>query len=127
MKKTRREYFKEIEVALREAGAPDEYVEFIDNEITKLDTKAENDKIKRNAKKAEGNALKDAVYAVIEAADGPIAPQEIADKLTEEFPEVTKNMVANRAGLLIKEGAIFKVKVNKLVAYTLDEPAEEVE
>ena len=127
MKKTQKEYFEEIKVALEGAGAEQEYIDFIDAELAKLADRAEKAKAKRAEKKAEGDDLKDAVLAEINAVEGAITAQEIADKLIEDYPEVTKAKVVYRANQLVKDGDVFKVKVDKLVAYTADEPAEDAE
>lgn len=105
-----------------------EYVEFLDKEIDTIKARAEKEKARRAAKKAEGDELKDAVAEAIGAE--PVTAQEIADALADEFPEVTKAKVTYRAGQLVKDGAIFKVQVKtednrKVVAYTTEEPDAE--
>ena len=104
-----------------------EYVEFLQGEIAALDKRAEKEKERRAAKKAEGDDLKDAVAEAIEA--GPKTAEAIADELADEFPELTKAKVTYRASQLVKDGAIFKVQIKtedgrKVVAYTTEAPAE---
>lgn len=104
-----------------------EYVEFLQGEIAALDKRAEKEKERRAAKKAEGDDLKDAVAEAIEAE--PKTAEAIADELADEFPELTKAKVTYRASQLVKDGAIFKVQIKtedgrKVVAYTTEAPAE---
>lgn len=109
-----------------------EYLDFIDKEIATKDERAKKDKEKRAEKKAAGDALQAAVKDVVLAADGAITAQAIADKLLDEFEDVTKAKVTYRANQLVKAGEIFKVNVKneegkKVVAYAsepLDEDAE---
>jgi hypothetical protein len=107
-----------------------EYVEFLQGEIAALDKRAEKEKERRAAKKAEGDDLKDAVAEAIEAE--PKTAEAIADELADEFPELTKAKVTYRASQLVKDGAIFKVQIKtedgrKVVAYTTEAPAEDAE
>ena len=131
VKVTKTEMFEGIKATLTDnfdAEAVQEYVEFLDKEIAAIKARAEKEKARRAAKKAEGDELKDAVAEAIGAE--PITAQEIADALADEFPEVTKAKVTYRAGQLVKDGAIFKVQVKtednrKVVAYTTEEPDAE--
>ena len=127
MKKTQKEYFEEIKVALEGAGAEQEYIDFIDAELAKLADRAEKAKAKRAEKKAEGDDLKDAVAEAIEAE--PKTAEAIAEELIDAFPELTKAKVTYRASQLVKDGTIFKVQIKtedgrKVVAYTTEAPAE---
>lgn len=113
-----------------EADEVQEYVDFLQKEIDILDHRAEKEKERRAAKKAEGDDLKDAVKDAIGAE--PITAAAIADALAEDFPEVTKAKVTYRATQLVKDGAIFKVQIKneegkKIVAYTTEEPVEDAE
>lgn len=96
-----------------------DYVEFLNGEVDKLDARAEKEREKREAKRAEGDELKDAIYAVIEAADEPIT----IDEILAQVEGATRAKVAFRAGVLVKEGAIEKCEVKidkrKVVAYTV--------
>ena len=134
-KMTKRDVWAEIRATLVdnfEEGDVAAYVEFIDKEIAAIDARAEKEKARRAAKKAEGDALKDAVKAVIENAEGPITAAAIADELLEEYPEVTKAKVTYRASALAKDGEVDKTKIDedgrKVVAYapagTVEEDAE---
>ena len=104
-----------------------EYIEFLQGEIAALDVRAEKEKARRAAKKAEGDDLKDAVAEAIEAE--PKTAEAIAEELIDAFPELTKAKVTYRASQLVKDGAIFKVQIKtedgrKVVAYTTEPPAE---
>lgn len=106
------------------------YVEFLQGEIAALDARAKKEKARRDAKKAEGDDLKDAVAEVIEAE--PKTAEAIAEELMDTFPELTKAKVTYRASQLVKDGAIFKVQIKtedgrKIVAYTTEAPKEDAE
>lgn len=123
-KVTRKDMFEGIKATLTEnfeATEVAEYVEFLDKELEAIANRAKREAEKRAEKKAEGDALRDAVKEVILAEDGPIFPEDIAEKLVEDFPEVTKAKVVNRASALVKAGEIakteIKVEKNKKVAY----------
>lgn len=128
---TKTEMFEGIKATLTdnfEIDEVQEYVEFLDKEIAAIAARAEKEKARRAAKKAEGDELKDAVKGAIGAE--PATADEIAEKLIEEFPEVTKAKVTYRASALVKDGEIFKVTIKtedgkKAVAYTTEEPDAE--
>ena len=128
---TKTEMFEGIKATLTDNFEMDEvqeYVEFLDKEIAAIAARAEKEKARRAAKKAEGDELKDAVKGAIGAE--PTTADEIAEKLIEEFPEVTKAKVTYRASALVKDGEIFKVTIKtedgkKAVAYTTEEPDAE--
>ena len=107
-----------------------DYVEFLQGEIDALDKRAEKEKERRAAKKAEGDDLKDAVADAIAAE--PKTAEDIADELADTFPEITKAKVTYRASQLVKDGAIYKTQIKtedgrKVVAYTTEAPAEDAE
>lgn len=107
-----------------------EYVEFLQGEIAALDKRAEKEKERRAAKKAEGDELKDAIAEAIEAE--PKTAEAIAEELADEYPEITKAKVTYRASQLVKNGEIYKTQVKtedgrKVVAYTTEAPAEDAE
>ena len=123
---TKREYFEGLKTFV---AGNDEYTAFLDAEIAKIDNRNEKAKEKRAEKAAEGDALRDAVKTVIVNADAPITAEEVADKLAEEFEDVTKAKVTYRATQLVKAGEIYKVTVKfedgrKAVAYTAEAPAD---
>ena len=130
-KMTKKETLEAIKATLTEnfeAADVAEYVEFIDAEVAVLDKRAEKERERRAAKKVEGDELKDAIKAVIDGAEEPITAEDIADKIAEDFPEVTKAKVTYRASALAKDGDVDKTKVTvdgrKIVAYA---PAGTVE
>ena len=114
---TKREAFEGIREILVNREDADEFVAFIDGEIGKLDARAEKERAKREEKKAIGDELKNMVYAVIEAADGPVT----IDEILAQVEGATRAKVAYRAGVLVKEGRVEKVEVKiekrKVVAY----------
>lgn len=123
-KVTRKDYFNAIRAMVEGIEAVGEYtadevLAFIDNEIEKIDNKAAKAKEKAAEKKAETDALKDRVFAVIteEAQTVDTIVAAIAD------PEVTKSKVVSRLTALAKDGAIVKEEVKteagKRVAYKL--------
>ena len=128
-KVTKKDMFEGIKATLADYEGAEEYIEFLDKEIAAIEARAEKEKARRAAKKAEGDDLRDAVKAAIENADGAITAQDIADGLTEDFPEVTKAKVTYRATLLAKDGEIYKVQIKdgdrKVVAYTIEAPEAE--
>lgn len=130
-KMTKKETLEAIKATLTEnfeAADVAEYVEFIDAEVAVLDKRAEKERERRAAKKVEGDELKDAIKAIIDGAEEPITAEDIADKIAEDFPEVTKAKVTYRASALAKDGEVDKTKVTvdgrKIVAYA---PAGTVE
>lgn len=130
VKVTKTEMFEGIKATLIENFGDEvqEYVEFLDKEIAAIKARAEKEKARRAAKKAEGDELKDAVKEAIGA--DPITAGEIADALAEDFPEVTKAKVTYRASALVKDGEVYKVQIKtedgkKVVAYTTEEPDAE--
>lgn len=130
-KMTKKETLEAIKATLTEnfeAADVAEYVEFIDAEVAVLDKRAEKERERRAAKKVEGDGLKGAIKAVIDGAEEPITAEDIADKIAEDFPEVTKAKVTYRASALAKDGEVDKTKVTvdgrKIVAYA---PAGTVE
>jgi hypothetical protein len=107
-----------------------EYVDFLQGEIDALDARAEKEKARRAAKKAEGDELRDAVKAAI--GEDPITATQIAEELADDYPEITKAKVTYRASALVKDGEVYKVTIKndegkKVVAYTSEEPAEDAE
>ena len=76
------------------------FVEFCENEIALLDKKAEKAKERAAVKRAEGDELTDAVYAVLGEDFEPIA--DIAARV--EGADVTVSKVTYRLGQLVKAG-----------------------
>ena len=76
------------------------FVEFCENEIALLDKKAEKAKERAAVKRAEGDELTDAVYAVLGEDFEPIA--DIAARV--EGADVPVSKVTYRLGQLVKAG-----------------------
>ena len=76
------------------------FVEFCENEIALLDKKAEKAKERAAVKRAEGDELTDAVYAVLGEDFEPIA--DIAARV--EGADVTVSKVTYRLGQHVKAG-----------------------
>ena len=102
---TKRDRFEEIKALLADRA---DIVEFCDNEIALLDGKAEKAKARNAKKKAEGDALQDAVLAVITDE-----LQTIADITAQvEGDDVTKAKVQARLTKLVNAGVIVKEQVS---------------
>lgn len=82
-------------------------VEFCEKEIAALDTKAAKAKERAAAKRAEGDALLDKVYAALSEEFQPLS--EIATKIGDE--DVTVSKITYRLTTLIKEGKAEKSEV----------------
>ncbi len=118
-KMNKREYFEAIKAVIADIEGTDEYVAFLDGEVAKLDARAEKERAKRAAKKAEGDELKDAVLAAIQDAGKVVTADDILEVI--DFPEATRAKVIYRATALVKEGLIekadVKVEKRKVVGY----------
>lgn len=99
-------------------------VAFCDKEIAALDNKATKAKERAAAKAAEGDALTDAILAVLN--ENPMTNAEILEKVGGE--DVSVNKIAYRANKLVADGKAVKTEVvvadangknRKLVAYTI--------
>lgn len=123
-KVTRKEMFNGIKATLAEnfpAEDVQEYIDFIEKEIGAIDAKAAKEAERRAAKKAEPDDLMDAVLEYL--GEEPITAAEIADKLADRFPEVTRNKVTYRLAKAAKEGKAVKNEIKaegkKYIAYTI--------
>ena len=123
VKKTKAMYFAELRemvlAAVEDQAQQDELVEFIDKQIETLEKRKVAAAERAEKKKAESDAMTDAILAQI--GDELITVDEIVIALDSE--EVTRNKVTARLGKLVKAGTIVKeaVKVegNKRMAYRL--------
>ena len=128
MKKTKAMYFAELRemvlAAVEDKAQQDELVEFIDKQIETLEKRKVAAAERAEKKKAESDAMTDAILAQI--GDELITVDEIVVALDSE--EVTRNKVTARLGKLVKAGMIVKeaVKVdgNKRMAYRLATDAD---
>lgn len=128
VKKTKAMYFAELRemvlAAVEDQAQQDELVEFIDKQIETLEKRKVAAAERAKRKKAESDAMTDAILAQI--GNELITVDEIVIALDSE--EVTRNKVTARLGKLVKAGTIVKeaVKVdgNKRMAYRLATDAD---
>lgn len=128
VKKTKAMYFSELRemvlAAVEDQAQQDELVEFIDKQIETLEKRKVAAAERAKKKKAESDAMTDAILAQI--GNELITVDEIVIALDSE--EVTRNKVTARLGKLVKAGTIVKeaVKVegNKRMAYRLATDAD---
>lgn len=131
VKKTKAMYFAELRemvlAAVEDQAQQDELVEFIDKQIETLEKRKVAAAERAERKKAESDAMTDAILAQI--GNELITVDEIVIALDSE--EVTRNKVTARLGKLVKAGTIVKeaVKVegNKRMAYRLATDADAVD
>ena len=131
VKKTKAMYFAELRemvlAAVEDQAQRNELVEFIDKQIETLEKRKVAAAERAEKKKAESDAMTDAILAQI--GNEPITVDEIVIALDSE--EVTRNKVTARLGKLVKAGTIVKeaVKVegNKRMAYRLATDADAVD
>lgn len=128
VKKTKAMYFSELRemvlAAVEDQAQQDELLEFIDKQIETLEKRKVAAAERAEKKKAESDAMTDAILAQI--GNELITVDEIVIALNSE--EVTRNKVTARLGKLVKAGTIVKeaVKVegNKRMAYRLATDAD---
>lgn len=110
-KKTKTMYFEELrELVLTtviDAEKQAEYVEFIDKQIEALDKRKAAAAARAEKKKAESDALTDAIYELI--GDKLVTVDEITVAFDDE--EVTRAKVTARLGKLVNAGLIEKEPV----------------
>ena len=110
-KKTKTMYFEELrELVLTtviDAEKQTEYVEFIDKQIEALDKRKAAAAARAEKKKAESDALTDAIYELI--GDKLVTVDEITVAFDDE--EVTRAKVTARLGKLVNAGLIEKEPV----------------
>lgn len=129
VKKTKAMYFAELREMVEgwtDKEDRDDLLEFIDKQIETLEARKAAAAKRAEKKRAESDALTDAILAQI--SEELITVDEIVVALDDE--DVTRNKVTARLGKLVKAGLIVKdtVKVdgNKRMAYKLaDEVTEE--
>lgn len=129
VKKTKAMYFAELREMVEgwtDREDRDDLLEFIDKQIETLEARKVAAAKRAEKKRAESDALTDAILAQI--GEELITVDEIVVALDDE--DVTRNKVTARLGKLVKAGLIVKdtVKVdgNKRMAYKLaDEATEE--
>ena len=123
-KTTKRDYYemlKEIVLNANVEGAT-ELVEFIDKQVSLIDSKAEKAKARNAEKKANGDELREAVqnvltdeFQTIDAIVSQIEGEEITKaKITARLTSLVKNGIAEKTDIKDDEGR--KLKAYKLVA-----------
>ena len=123
-KVTKRDYYemlKEIVLNANVEGAT-ELVEFIDKQVSLIDSKAEKAKARNAEKKANGDELREAVqnvltdeFQTIDAIVSQIEGEEITKaKITARLTSLVKNGIAEKTDVKDDEGR--KLKAYKLVA-----------
>ena len=120
-KMTKKDFYNMIKDAMADNA---EVVAFCEKEIAAIDHKAVKAKERAAAKAAEGDALMDAIAAVL--TDEPMTNADILAAIADE--EATVNKIAYRTNALAKAGRAVKTEVTvaaeeggrarKLVAYT---------
>lgn len=125
-KVTKKEWYAEIRKIVEASNAEnkDGAIEFIENQVKLLEQKAQENAAK---KKADGDALREAVYGVL------TSELQTIDQITEqvEGEEITRNKVTARLTQLVKAEMAVKDTVKtddgrKVTAYKLAEVADEV-
>lgn len=81
---------------------------FAEKKLAQLDKRAESAKIRAAKKKAEGDALIEAVFACI--GDEAKTRTQITSELIDEGYDVTEGKVTARLTKLVKDGRIAKAK-----------------
>ena len=91
---------------------PDVMVEFATKKLAQLDKRNASAKARAAKKRAEGDALTEAVFALV--TEEPQSRQDIFDALVEsdEFAEVKLGSVGFRLTTLVKEGRIAKAEAS---------------
>lgn len=129
-KVTKKEWYAEIRKIVEAADVEnkDGALEFIDNQVKLLEAKAAKAQENAAKKKADGDALREAVYKVL------TTELQTIDQITEQVDgeDVTKAKVTARLTQLVKAEMAVKDTVKtedgrKVTAYKVVEVAEEVE
>ena len=127
-KVTKKDMFADVITLAREAGRVD-IEEFAQKEIAMLEQKAEKAKARKVEKAAKGDALKDAVAAVL--GDKLMTAAEITEMVEDAAEDVTRAKVVARLTKLVKEGIAGKVQVKvdgkRVMAYALADAIAEDE
>ena len=121
---TKKDYYemlKEIVLNANVEGAT-ELVEFIDKQVSLIDSKAEKAKARNAEKKANGDELREVVqnvltdeFQTIDAIASQIEGEEITKaKITARLTSLVKNGIAEKTDVKDDEGR--KLKAYKLVA-----------
>ena len=127
-KLTKRDKFEMLKVIVREDASIEmtteqaELIDFLDAQITAIDTKAEKAKARSAEKKANGDELRDVVqtiltedYQTIDAIVAQIEGEDVTKaKVTARLTSLVKNGIAEKEDVKDDEGR--KLKAYRLVA-----------
>ena len=123
---TKKNYFEALRGLVETQETVGEYavadvLDFIDTAIAQIDAKAAKEKERAAEKKAEGDALREAVLAVItdEFQPGDVITAKVVEATGDE--ELTKSKITARLTRLVKLGQVVKeeVKDAKKMGYKL--------
>lgn len=84
------------------------YVDFLQDEIGKLDDRAEKEKARREAKREERNELRDRIAEIILESQVPLTAEEVTESVLPAFEDATKAKVIYQITQLINAGKVFK-------------------
>lgn len=102
-------------------------VDFCNKQIINLETARAGAKRRADAKKAEPDALQDAVFEVVAAATEPMTASDVVIAMENE--DATMGKVSNRLTKLVNEGRLYKAnatikddsgKAAKRMVYSVD-------
>ena len=110
-KLTKKELFAELKEIVVEAEGAEYLVEFIEKEIALLETRSAKAKERAAKKRAEGDALRDAVELALTKEYQSI--DQIMEAIEFEGAPVTNAKVAARLAQLIKTGAAEKEAIRE--------------
>ena len=118
-KMTKMERFQALKAIVENSTSEmkDELIETLDNEIEILEKRKVAAKARAEQKKAESDALTDAIYACM--TNDAQTVEDILENV--DFEDVTRNKITARIGKLIKAGLVMKqtIKIdgNRKMAY----------
>lgn len=111
VKITKAQYFEMIKVAVAGTENEEVIVEFCDAQIEQLAARAEKAKERAAAKRAESDAMTDAIAATL--TEELQTTDEILAQIVDEYPDATKAKVVARMTKLVGAGKANKVKEGK--------------
>lgn len=114
MKITKREYFERLIDVVRASGRGDavELEMMLEHEIELWDAKSTRNKAKAAAKRAESDALTDAIYSVL-LPDNYMSAEDVLTFIQEDYPEATRSKITARLSKLNRAGKVMKQPLPK--------------
>ena len=105
-KMTKMERFQALKTFVENSTSEmkNEFIELIDGEIEAIERRKAAAKVRAEQKKAESDALTDAIYACM--TDDAQTVEDILENV--DFEDVTRNKITARIGKLIKAGLVMK-------------------